>query len=142
MNPQSNIAVISNVFQVQSKYVTPECIDPYTGLRFCASGVCKDPAFRRQICDRNSLKKLAQHFQRWGVDERQAVERMKGLIEPWQIEVFFRQILDGGCGCPNVGKTVGVVRRNGRIEVVCRCPNGLHCPVPQNVDLLTLPKHQ
>jgi hypothetical protein len=143
MNPTSNITVVSNVFPVSREYVTPERVDPHTRRTFRSGGVCKDPRFRKHIYGREALRKLARELGITGNDERQIVKRMKedGLIERWQIEVFFKQVLDGGCGCPNVGKTVGIIYRNGRIEVVCRCPNGPRCRVPQSVDMLSLPTH-
>jgi hypothetical protein len=119
MSKHSNVQIISNVFPVTTinRVGLP-------GLPIRYRGVCDDTRFLRQVRGKDALKKLA--LEKFGqtIYERDLREDLSesGLVEEWQIKVFWDQQGGGGCvDCPAGARPFGIVRRGGRYVVENRC---------------------
>lgn len=131
MSKHSNVKIISNVFPVTTinRVGLP-------GLPIRYRGVCDDTKFLRQVRGKDALKKLA--LEKFGqtIYERDLREVLRtwrraigpedlsesGLVEDWQIKVFWDQQGGGGCvDCPAGARPFGIVRRGGRYVVENRC---------------------
>jgi len=113
----SNVRVVSNVFPVTTARASSVSDNIY--------GVCDDPVFRREVRGRDALIKLAEA--KCGVTNNETHLREKlrdeGLVEEWQITVFWRKQGDGRCvDCPPGERPIGIVRGpGGKCSVVNRC---------------------
>jgi hypothetical protein len=119
MSKRPNIRITSNVFPVTT--ITKVVLQ---GLPIRYRGVCKDRQFLRQIKGKDALKKLAVEKFGQTIYERDLREGLSesGLVENWQIKVFWDQQGGGGCvDCPAGARPFGVVRRGGRFVVENRC---------------------
>ena len=119
MSKHSNVKITSNVFPVTTinRVGLP-------GLPIRYRGVCDDKRFLRQVRGKDALKKLA--LEKFGqtLYERDLREDLSesGLVEDWQIKVFWDQQGGGGCvDCPAGARPFGIVRRGGRYVVENRC---------------------
>jgi hypothetical protein len=130
----SNVVPPSNVFPISAAHVNPAHQDQ-VGHWFAGRGAFDDPQFRRQVFGREELETLARHFVGLQINWQAYREALADRVSEEQIEVSFRAVGAGNCGCPGVGKTIGIVRVRGRIEVQCRCPNP-RCELPQHTNLL------
>jgi hypothetical protein len=124
--PDSNIAIVSNVYPV--KTVRRRTL---IGLPDCLEGVCDDPLFRSQIRGKAALKKLSQ--EKCGTSAYERDERQHlfdaNLVGQWQIEAYWDEEGSGRCiDCKPGERPFGVVRANYGYEVVNRCENPrCHC---------------